>query len=144
MRRFFCPHCNQELTCLDGQQIKIRGVLTAPKFTVATTFYLPAKLGVYGTTVEGEIELKEGATIDFQCINQACHHSFTTPYDNDLSEIKMVEEDGREEAVVFNRIYGRQSTFVVDYKQKKVIMAFGEDKDLYADEFEKQLNYFGE
>ena len=144
MRRFYCPQCDQDLTCMDGKLVKMRGMLSAPHFTVVTTFYLPAELGVYGATVEGEIELREGARIDFQCTNDACRHSFTAPYDDDLSEIKMIEEDGREEVVVFNRIYGRQSTFVVDYKQKKVIMAFGQDKDLYADEFEKPINYFGE
>ena len=144
MRRYFCPHCGQELTCPNGQQIKLRGVLTSPYFTVATLFYLPAELGVYGGTVEGEIEIREGARVEFQCFNPDCLHSFTSPYDDDLSEIRMVEDDGTDEIVVFNRVYGRQSTYVVDYRLRKVIMAYGEDKDRYVDEFERPLNFFGE
>jgi len=51
--------------------------------------------------------------------------------------------DGHEYVVVFNRIYGIQSTFVVDYKKKCLESSFGEDKSEYEGDFEKKVNFFG-
>jgi hypothetical protein len=44
---------------------------------------------------------------------------------------------------VFNRIYGIHSTFVVDYKKKKLSGSYGEDIEEYIHDFEKPVNFFG-
>ena len=144
MKEFYCPYCNEKLSFLKGTIIKMLGHLVSDKFETDTIFYIPGTLGQYDALVEGNVILKDGVKVDFHCINPACHKSFTTTYDNDLAEIKMTDDDGHEYIVVFNRIYGKHSTFVVDYKRKELTNSFGEDKDIYIHDFNKTVNFFGE
>lgn len=144
MKVFYCPYCNEKLSFLDGTIIKMIGVLRADRFEAATYFYIPGTLGQYDAIVEGNFKVKDGAKVDFHCINSNCKKSFTTTYDDDLAEIKMIDDDEHEYIVVFNRIYGKHSTFVVDYKKKELTDSFGEDKNIYMHDFDKPANFFGE
>lgn len=144
MKEFYCPYCNQKLSFLEGTIIKMLGHLKSDKFETYANFYIPGALGRYDALVEGRVLLKDGVVVDFHCINPHCEKSFTTSYDDDLAEIKMVDDDGHEYVVVFNRIYGKHSTFVVDYKKKKLKSSFGEDKELYIRDFDRTVNFFGE
>jgi hypothetical protein len=45
--------------------------------------------------------------------------------------------------VVFNKVYGRRATFVVDWKERKLVDTYGEHAGRYAATFERTLNYFG-
>lgn len=144
MKKFYCPFCNEKLSFLDGSIVKMRGTLRSSKFDVVTNFYIPGQLGQYDALLEGDITLRDGVKVDFSCINPKCHRSFTTHYDDDLSEIKMIDDDGHEYLVVFNRIYGKHSTFVVDYKKKELESSFGEDREGYIHDFDKEGNFFGE
>jgi len=142
-RTFFCPRCNEKLSFLDGTIIKMDGVLQAEKFSVRTPFYFPARLGQYGAIVSGSVVVKEGAKVEFHCINPTCDLNFTAAYNHDLAEIRMEDGEGRSFVVVFNKIYGKRSTFLVDPADKKLLEHFGEDAVLYAEAFERPLNYFG-
>ena len=122
----------------------MKGVLSCETFECSGHFYLPGAIGKYGFIIDENIELRDGAKVEFRCPNPRCNLSYTTHYDNDLAEIKMIDDDGHEYAVVFNRIYGVHSTFVVDYKKKKVESAYGEDKAMYSQDFDKSVNFFGE
>ena len=144
MKEYFCPYCNEKLSRLNGIVIKMLGLLRSEKFDILTTFYIPGSIGQYDGIVEAKVTLRDGVKVDFMCINPKCQKSFTTNYDDDLAEIKMIDDDGHEYVVVFNRIYGKHSTFVVDYKRKELTSSFGEDKEIYIQDFDRPVNFFGE
>ena len=129
---------------MDDTLVKMNGTLECREFSVTTTFYLPAELGKYGCTVEGGIKMKKGAVVDFGCPNPSCGQSFTTIYNYDLSEIKMVDDNGNEEFVAFFRIFGLEGTFVLDRRLNAMIRSFGIDSQKLLDESEKEINFFGE
>jgi predicted RNA-binding Zn-ribbon protein involved in translation (DUF1610 family) len=142
-RTFFCPHCGEKLSFLDGTVIKLDGVLSCDTFSVRTQFYFAAELGQYGAIVAGNVEVREGAKVEFHCIRPRCGKNLTAPYNSDLAEIRMVDEGGGEYVVVFNKIHGRRATFVVDPERQSLVSRFGRDADSYADTFERPLNFFG-
>lgn len=142
-KTFYCPHCGQKLSFLDGTMVKMEGLLEAPTFTVRTQFFIPAELGRYGAIVAGNVELREGARVEFFCINARCAANFTALYNPELAEIRMVDETGRDYVVVFNKVFGRRATFLVDRKARQVLGSFGEHAAAYAQTFERPLNYFG-
>jgi hypothetical protein len=121
----------------------MKGVLSSDTFECTANFYLPGAIGKYGSIVDEHLKLKDGAKVEFRCPNSKCDRNFTAHYDNDLAEIKMIDDDGHEYVVVFNRIYGVHSTFVVDFKKKRLEGSFGEDKNEYLRDFEKSVNFFG-
>ncbi len=143
MKQFYCPYCNKKLSHFDGTVIKMKGVLSCDSFECSANFYLPGTIGKYGSIVDDHLNLKDGARVEFRCPNPKCDRNFTAHYDNDLAEIKMIDDDGHEYVVVFNRSYGIHSTFVVDYKKKRLESSFGADKNEYVGEFEKKVNFFG-
>ena len=143
MKEFHCPYCNERLSHFNGTIIKMKGVMKCGTFECISNIYLPGALGHYDALVDDHVKLEPGVTVDFRCPNLSCNRSFTTEYDDDLAEIKMIDED-QEYAVVFNRIYGRHATYLVDYKKKKLQEAYGEHRRDYLDEFEKPLNFFGQ
>jgi hypothetical protein len=140
---YFCPHCGEKLSFLDGTIVKMDGVLESESFTVRTQFFLPARLGHYGAIVAGNVKIEEGTKVEFHCFNPACNASFTSTYDDDLAEVRMVDADGQEYVVVFNRIFGNRCTFVVNWSESKLVNSFGEHADDYLDTFERPLNFFG-
>ena len=142
-QRFYCPYCNHKLSFLDGTIVKLAGRLHAEKFSCKVMFYIPAELGQYGAIVGEGVQLREGAKVEFECLNGACKENFTTAYDDNLAEIKMVDAEGREYIVVFSKIYGKKSTFLIDLKKRELLKSYGEHSEEYASEFEKPLNFFG-
>lgn len=140
---FYCPHCGQKLSFLDGSVIKMLGRLHAPDFSCETMFYLPARLGQYGAVVGEGVNVKEGARVEFACFNGACRRAFSAAYDESLAEVKMVDETGRQFVVVFNRIFGRKATFLVDLSERQLVGTFGEDARESTPDFGGPLNYFG-
>jgi len=142
-RTFFCPHCNTKLSFLDGTIIKMDGVLKAEKFSARTQFYFHAALGQYGVIIAGSVEVQDGARVEFHCINPTCDKNFTAAYNQDLAEIRMVDKGGEKYVVVFNKIYGRRATFLVDPASHKMVEIHGEHADHYSDTFDRSLNYFG-
>jgi len=143
VKRFACPHCNQKLSFLDGTVVKLVGRLHSEHFSCKTMFYIPAQLGHYGAIVGEGVRIRDGAKVDFECINGACKHSFTSSYDDNLAEIKMLDKDGTEYVVAFNRIFGRRATFLIDVKKASVVESFGDHCKEYAFNFDKKLNFFG-
>lgn len=138
-RTYHCPHCHASLSELDGALVKLAGTLRAENFSVRTMFHLPSTLGTYGAIASGEIDLRPGARVEFACPDPRCGIDLTAPYNHDLAEITMIDEDRREFSVLFNKIFGKHMTFVLDVRQKKVVSALGED----AVAFERTVNFFG-
>ncbi len=140
---FRCPYCDQKLSFLDGTVVKLVGRLHAEHFSCKTMFYIPAVLGQYGAIVGEGVRLEEGVKVDFECVNGACKRSLNAAYDDNLAELKMADAEGNEFAVVFNRIYGKRSTFIIDVKNTDVVESYGEHATDYFMTFEKKLNFFG-
>lgn len=140
---FYCPYCNQKLSFLGGTVIKLVGRLHAATFSAMAMFYVPAELGRYGAIVGEGLRLKEGAVVEFECTNGACKRNFTSGYDADLAEIKMVDANGSEFVVVFNKTFGRRSTFLINWRDKTLVGSYGDHADEDTPDFDKPLNYFG-
>jgi len=139
-QRFFCPRCDHELTSADGRSIRLVGRLRGDGFSVLARFDIPSGLGVYGAEWDAYLALEEGCRVEFLC--PACTQAFTTSYDPRLAEIKMTQ-GARTFVVVFNRVYGAHSSFVIDYVERKLVASYGEHADDYVHEFGKNLNFFG-
>lgn len=142
-RTFYCPECGERLSSRAGDQIRVDGVLQAEHFSLRTRFSFPAELGKYGAAIEGEVTLREGARVEFFCPNRECDRDFTAAYNHELAEIRMVNGDGKDYLVVFNKVYGRQATFVVDIAEHEMVGRFGDHADSLKDTFERPLNFFG-
>jgi hypothetical protein len=137
---FLCPYCEAELNPRKGPIIKVKGRLEAPGFAVTTDVFLSSGLGVYGRTTATDVELKEGAKIEFSC--PKCNAPFSEP-DEDLAHIRMRDADGRLFQVSFNKTYGKRSTFVIDSDKGEVAQEFGADAQVYREDIDKRLNFFG-
>ncbi len=140
---FFCPYCGQKLSFLNGEIIKLVGRLHAEGFSCKTMFYIPSALGKYGCIVGEGVRIKKGTKVEFECINGACKHNFTASYDDNLAEIKMKDADNQEYVVVFNKIFGVKSTFLIDFKKKEIVETYGEDSGEYIHDFDGDVNFFG-
>ncbi len=142
---FSCPACGQKLSFLDGSIIKMVGRLKATTFSCKTMFYFSATLGQHGCIVGEGVRVADGAKVELECINSACKQNLTAAYNDELAELKGVDESGNEFKVVFSKIYGKDSTFVLDMQAKKVTASYGEDKDeIFTDINERRRNFFGE
>jgi predicted RNA-binding Zn-ribbon protein involved in translation (DUF1610 family) len=142
-KTYYCPRCGEKLSLLDGSMVQLDGLLEAPTFSVRVRLYIPAELGQYGAIVNGPVEIREGARVEFLCISPRCGANLTVPYNHDLAEIRMVDENGRDYAVVFHKTYGQHATFVVDRSARKLTAEYGEHAATYAGSFERALNFFG-
>lgn len=140
---FYCPHCGEKLSILDGTIVKLNGELKNGKFSVRTPVYLPARLGHYGAIIAGEIKLSEGAKVEFYCPNPNCNANFTSGYNDDLAELRMVDGNGKDFIVVFNKIFGHQSTFLLDSRESQLVSVYGDHAGQYRDAFSRRLNFFG-
>ena len=142
---FTCPKCGQKLSFLDGSIIKLVGRLKATTFSCKTMFYFSATLGQHGCIVGEGVRVKDGAKVELECLNVLCKQNLTAPYNDELAELKGTDEAGNEFKVVFSKIYGKDSTFVLDMQAKKVTASYGENKDtIFADIHERRRNFFGE
>jgi len=142
---FNCPHCGQKLSFLDGSIIKMVGRLKATTFSCKTMFYFSATLGKHGCIVGEGVRVYDGAKVQYECINQVCKQDLTAEYNDELAELRGVDEAGNEFKVVFNKIFGKDSTFVLDMQARKVTASYGEDKDaIFSDVSERRRNFFGE
>ena len=142
-RTFCCPYCGEKLSFLEGTVIRMDGVLSCDAFTVRTQFFFPARLGQYGAIIAGGVDVREGAVVDFRCINARCDRSFTTQFNKELSAIRAQDGAGRDFVVVFNRTMGKHSTFLIDRADRSLVEHHGDDAEGYAEEFERPLNFFG-
>lgn len=142
---FYCPFCGQKLSFLDGMLIKMVGRLHATTFSCKTMFYFSAQLGQYGCIVGEGVRVYDGAKVEYECINHACKKNFTSPNNEDLAEIRMKDGEGKEFKVVFNKVYGKRSTFLLDMEDRALVESFGVDKEEYiSDPDDRNRNFFGE
>ena len=116
------------------------GTLAGPGFSITAAFGLAAELGKYGASYDSNLTMEEGCRVDFACPH--CGRSLTSTYSEDLAEIEMVE-GGDEYVVVFSRIYGEQSSFVVELSSKKLVASYGEGAAAYIAELGNEMNFFG-
>lgn len=142
---FYCPFCGQKLSFLDGTLIKMAGRMHATTFSCRTMFYFPAKLGQYGCIVGEGVRVYDGAKVEFECINHACRKNFTVKSNDELAEIRMKDESGHEFKVIFNKLFGKRSTFLVDLEARTLVESFGADQEEYIeDPDDRSRNFFGE
>ncbi|MFH2010456.1 MAG: hypothetical protein ABI333_27905 [bacterium] len=142
---FTCPHCGQKLSFLDGSLIKMVGRLHSTTFSCKTMFYFSATLGQHGCIVGEGVRVYDGAKVEYECINHKCGANLTAPYNDELAEIACEDEAGNWFKVVFNKIFGKDSTFVLDMQQQKVTASYGGAKDaIFTDIHERRRNFFGE
>jgi transposase-like protein len=140
IKRFICPDCTAVLNEQDPKSIRMAGTLLGPGFSITIEFGLSAVLGEYGASFDPMLTMEEGCRVRFACPH--CGRDFTTTYNGDLAEIEMI--DGQDEyMVVFSRIFGEQSSFVLELGSKKLVASYGEDAASYVAEFGKGMNFFG-
>ncbi len=144
MKTYYCPYCNANLSVLNGSVIQLKGVLSSETFDCVADFFLPASLGEYDSIFSDYLQVKKGAKVDFRCPQKHCDESLTCHYDDDLAEIKMVDEKDNVYVVIFNRIFGKHATFLADHKKQEMTGSFGADKEDYIDFLDKKVNFFGE
>ena len=139
-KRFICPECTAVLNDEDPQVIRMVGTLMGAGFSITTEFGLSANLGEYGASFDPKLRMERGCRVRFGCPH--CGRDFTSSYSEDLAEVEMI--DGRDEfVVVFSRIFGEESSFVVELGTKKLVASYGADAAAYIAEFGKDMNFFG-
>ena len=144
-KTFYCPFCGQKLSFLNGTVIKMVGRMHATTFSCKTMLYVNANLGEYGIIVGEGVRVYDGAKIELECINSGCKKNFTTSYNDELAQILMKDSAGNEFRVVFNKIFGKRATFVLDMEAHKVVESFGDAADeMFKDRAERGRNFFGE
>ena len=75
----------------------------------------------------------------------SCKSNFTASYNDELAEIEGVDEGGNTYKVVFNKIYGKDSTFVLDMEAKKIVQSAGEAVGtIFDDPDDRRRNFFGD
>jgi len=140
LKKYLCPGCTAPLNEDDPAVIHMAGTLAGAGFSITTDFGLSASLGEYGASYDPRLALEEGCRVRFGCPH--CGRDFTASYNQDLAEIEMV--DGRDEyVVVFSRIFGEESSFVVELGTKKLVATYGADAAAYIAELGKGVNFFG-
>ena len=45
--------------------------------------------------------------------------------------------------MVFNKVYGKHATFLIDFKNRALLDSYGEDASVLVAEFERPRNFFG-
>jgi len=142
---FFCPACREKLSFLDGTIIKLRGRLRAATFECETMFHFAAQLGTHGCIVGDGVQVHEGARIEFECPRGSCRHNFTAAYNDRLAEIHLEDGHGELFRVAFSKVFGKDSTFVLDVKHRELVHAYGADAiHVLDDPDERRRNFFGE
>ena len=132
---------HHQATATDGRdRIRLLGKLKGPKFEVASTFDVPAALGEYGAEYDENLKLEEGCVVTFVC--PECEADLTTGQDPELAALKM-NENGRDYIVVFSKVFGDHTSFLVDTATKTLVASYGDDAQAYIDELGKHVNFFG-
>ena len=137
---FLCPACNAELNDTAPDTIRMNGVLRGLRFEVCFEFGIPAALGVYDATFDERLKMEEGCVVDFVCPH--CGQSFSTGSTGHLAAIKLLDQ-GQQYVIVFNRVLGERSSFVLDHETKRLVASYGDDADAYVEELGKNVNFFG-
>ena len=141
-KKSYCPYCTAQLSFFNGEFTKLLGSLESEYFKVEGILYLPSALGKYGVILPEGMTIKEGARVEFLCPN--CRKNLTTSFNEDLAFMKVVDERQAEFIVIFNKIFGKHATYVIDYEKKSLSQKYGPDAEEIPDhEFEKDLNFFG-
>ena len=111
-------------------------------FEVSCIFYLPSDLGRYDAILPEGVTLKKGATIEFLC--PECKANLTTEFNPELAALKMIDERNAKFVVLFNKIYGKRATYVIDFSKKSFTQKYGPDAENIEEiDIDKNLHYFG-
>ena len=125
--------------------IKMVGRLHATTFSCKTMFYFSAVIGQHGCIVGEGVRVHDGAKVEFECINGGCKQNFTASFNEELAEIEGEDEAGNTYKVVFNKIYGKESTYVLDMEAKRVVQTSGAAiGTIFTDPADRSRNFFGD
>ena len=138
---YYCPRCSARVSGDDNTIVTLKGRLEAPLFSVHFDIEIPAQPGVYGAIFSEGVVLKEGAIIDFLCPH--CAADLTLKSNQKHAWLKMIEGEGEEKIIVFNKVYGEHSSFIFNTETSKIIASYGEHSNMYLEEFNKEVNFFG-
>jgi hypothetical protein len=138
---FYCPHCSVKVSNEDNSIVFLKGRLDSETFTIITDVSLPAQLGVYGAIFSEGIILKPGAEVNFICPH--CVIDLTMSSKEQYAAIKMIDGQGRQRIVVFNRFYGKHASFIFDLDSHSLVSSYGEHQNNFSSEFDTSINFFG-
>jgi len=140
LQTFSCPSCDSVLNSRRPGVIRLLGLLKGPHFEVRSTFDIPATLGEYGAEYDRSFKLEEGCVVTFVC--PECQADLTTTRDTELAAVKM-NENGRDYMVVFSKVFGEHTSFVIDTATRTLVASYGEDAQAHSEELGRHVNFFG-
>ena len=114
---FLCPKCKGHLNA-GGYVI----FSTKNKRKQSGLVLLSPKVGSYSVKYHESYGFEKGEAIDFAC--PICSKSLHAKENSENVSIIMVDENGTEYKVLFSRIFGNQSTYVLSNDDVEV---FGDD-----------------
>ncbi len=135
---YVCPKCKASLFNAETRKLTLKGVLKGKHFSAESIFELNHQQNEFGGTVLAKnLLIEKGARVDFSCPH--CGQDFTPLFDEELSEIIIVDDNGTEQTFFFSKIAGREMSFIVCKEKKELIDSFGKD---HAEYLYKIYDYF--
>ena len=119
---FICPYCKGHLKV--GHTVIFRVRNQKKHFGL---LLLSPQIGNYDSMKNPTFEYERGEALGFYC--PLCSHELSTPIDENLIFLWMVDSHGVEHDIYFSRISGERSTYQVTGDQ---VTAAGEHADRYT------------
>lgn len=134
-----CPKCKTSLYHATSEKLVLKGVLKGKHFSAESLFELNHQKDAFGGKPSAaNITVEKGARVDFLCPH--CGHDFTLPFDEELSEIIHVDEQGVEHAFLFSKIAGKEMSFLVHKEKKEILGSYGKDHKDYIYRLNEYFN----
>lgn len=120
---FLCPKCRNALN-VDRHVVFIVEKSDGAKGILL----LSAEVGDYTIHKNPSIDIEEGERLEFYC--PICHARLNVHYHPNLVRVVMIDEKGTESQVLFSRIAGQNSTYIISDGEVK---PFGFEASAYLD-----------
>ncbi|MEN8156367.1 MAG: hypothetical protein ABFS10_05405 [Bacteroidota bacterium] len=103
---YLCPHCRGHLRVGDYIVFKIRNTKRDKGLLL-----MHPEVGNYTSIKHPQFNFQEGERVDFYC--PICMSSLDGALDENLVQVIMIDEEGKEHEIYFSRIAGEKSTLTV-------------------------------
>ncbi|HOW52699.1 MAG TPA: hypothetical protein PLV42_11735 [bacterium] len=125
-----CTKCKKSLYNAADQKLVLTGVLKGKHFSAESMFELNHQQDAFGgVPLAANLMVEKGAQVNFFCPH--CGHDLTMPFDEEVSEVTHVDEQGAEHAFLFSKVAGKEMSFLVHKEKKEVLGAYGKDHEDY-------------
>ncbi|MGM0497906.1 MAG: hypothetical protein ACQESJ_08315 [Bacteroidota bacterium] len=120
---FFCPKCQSFLNIEDNLIFAVKaengktGLIT-----------LSPEIGNYSVKTNPYFEIEKGMKYEFYC--PVCGKELASEVNENLTHLRMVDEENHEYEVMFSKIAGEKSTYTLIGENVKM---YGEDSGNYVD-----------